>query len=46
VPRSEREASERLVNDQRAALGAAAGAAWSKGWRMDAAEALRFARES
>jgi predicted ATPase len=46
VPVSERAGSERLVAEQKDALGAGAGAAWTEGWRMDVAEALRFARES
>ncbi len=46
VPATERAGSELLVAEQKDALGAAAGAAWSEGWRMDAAEALGFARES
>jgi predicted ATPase len=45
VPVSERAGNERLIAEQKDALGAAAGAAWSDGARMDAAEALRFARE-
>ena len=44
VPASERTGSERLVAEQKQALGNTAAAAWIEGWRMDAAEALRFAR--
>ena len=44
VPASERPARERLIQDQRAALGAEAVAAWSQGWRLDAVEAMSFAR--
>jgi tetratricopeptide (TPR) repeat protein len=46
VPASERAGSERLIAEQKDALGNAAASAWSEGWRMDTAEALRFARES
>jgi predicted ATPase/Tfp pilus assembly protein PilF len=46
VPASERAGSERLTAEQKDALGNAAASAWSEGWRMDTAEALRFARES
>jgi tetratricopeptide (TPR) repeat protein len=46
VPVSERAGNERLIAQQKDALGAEAGAAWSEGARMDAAEALRFAREA
>jgi predicted ATPase len=44
VPASERRGSERLINELRDALGSAASHAWSEGWRMSAAEALRLAR--
>jgi len=44
VPASERAGGERLIAEQKQALGNAAAAAWSEGWRMDAAEALGFAR--
>ena len=44
VPASERQGSERLVEEQRNALGGQASRAWSEGWRLSAAEALDLAR--
>jgi hypothetical protein len=44
VPASERRGSEQLIDEQRNALGSAASRAWSEGWRMGAAEALRRGR--
>jgi tetratricopeptide (TPR) repeat protein len=44
VPASERAGNERVIAEQKNALGSEATAAWSEGWRMSAAEALRFAR--
>ena len=44
VPASERRRSEQLIDEQKNALGSAASRAWSEGWRMDAAEALRRAQ--
>ena len=46
VPASERAGGERLIAEQKQALGDGAAAAWSEGWRMDATQALRFARDS
>jgi hypothetical protein len=46
VPASERAGSERLIAEQKDALGNGAAPAWSEGWRMETEEALRFARES
>ena len=44
VPASERTGRERLIEEQRAALGAEAVAAWSQGWRLSGEEAMGFAR--
>ena len=44
VPASERRRSEQLIEEQKNALGTAALRAWSEGWRMGEAEALRLAR--
>jgi len=44
VPASERQGSEQLIDEQKNALGIAASRAWSEGWRMGAAEALRLAQ--
>jgi tetratricopeptide (TPR) repeat protein len=44
LPASERRGSEQLIDQQKNALGTAASRAWSEGWRMSAAEALRLAR--
>jgi len=44
VPASERAGNERVIAEQKDALGGEATAAWSEGWRMSTAEALRFAR--
>ena len=44
VPAPERRRIESLIEDQRAALGAGAVAAWSQGWRMTVEEAMAFAR--
>jgi hypothetical protein len=44
VPASERAGNERVIAEQKDALGSQAPAAWSEGWRMSTAEALRFAR--
>jgi len=45
VPVPERREGEQLIEAQKSALGSEASRAWSQGWRMDAAEALRFARD-
>jgi predicted ATPase len=45
APASERARGERLIEEQRVALGNDAMAAWTRGWRMTAEEALAFARE-
>ena len=44
VPASERRGSEQLIDEQKNALGTTASRAWSEGWSMGAAEALRLAR--
>ena len=44
VPASERAGNQRLIEEQKQALGSGAAQAWSEGWRMDTSEALRFAR--
>ncbi len=46
VPASERPGRERLIEDQRAALGPGAVSAWSRGWRMTAEEAVHYARSA
>ena len=46
LPVSERPRNAQLIEDQRAALGSGALAAWSLGWRMNADEAMRFARDA
>lgn len=40
---TEQRQAQRLIADQRAALGAEAPAAWRQGFQMSAEEALRFA---
>jgi tetratricopeptide (TPR) repeat protein len=44
VPASERQGSEQLIDEQKNALADQASRAWSEGWRLNAAEALRLAQ--
>jgi predicted ATPase/serine/threonine protein kinase len=45
APESKRRALWRLIEDQRARLGRAASAAWSRGWHMSAAQVMGYAGE-
>ena len=45
APLTERQHVQRLIDDQRAALGAAASEAWSQGWQMTPEDALRCAAD-